>query len=989
MAILQRSKKSILGLDVQLGNIETNISNNAINISNEITNRISSAASIQSQVTTNKSKVDILNADTLTVGSVDYKINQITNSLAVATNVYTKAESDTLLDAKINNTLTLSTVTIENKLVTQTELATKANTSTIYTKSETDTLLNGKAEASKTYTKTEVDTALTNKADLSTTYTKTTVDTLLSPKANSADVYTKSEVDTQFGTVLVDADTISPVTTLNKIATYTELSTKANSNDVYTKTEINSTMSNVLVDSDVVTAVSTGNKVVTEYELSTKANTTDTYTKTQVDTALTTKANSTVAGKVGPSLIVVDETNKADGKVLSFNNISGNLEYVVQTGGAILNDTVTNATNGWSSTKIYSELSKKVDASTVYTKSETDGLISTAGQGIKYSVVDAAALNALNGMVVDEQAIVEANRYVYKYNGTTWIQFYAMDASHNHDDKYYTETETNTLLSTKANTVDTYTKTQVDTALTTKANSTVAGKVGPSLIVVDETNKADGKILSFSNTSGNLEYVSYDSTNIIDDTTSVSNKVYSSNKTDSLLSLKANAADLYTKSTIDTKMSAVLVDGDSISTVTDSNKLATATELNLKANVNDVYTQSQVNTFLAAKVNTSDVKTAITATNKVVTEAEIIGKVDTSSVYTKSEIDTSLSNKANNGDAYTKSETNNLLNTKLNSNLTVTAVTTTNKIITQTEVAGLATIANIYTKTEVNNLLAPKFSQDNAVSTVNDGNKLVTQTELATKVNLADVKSAITTGNKMVTESDITSAINVYKSTVGVFPSLVVDRKTLSVKSSVNLDYVFQFGLSSTPYGNKCVGDEIVIYNFYENGDASVFETVKIFDDKHAEISVTLSDTSEESKYTGKTVKITYLTTELIIVPGTDINHPIIINVGVDFEAQGGGTTSYALDFAAASYYKIIFADGYYTTIVHDTNHTNFHATNSTDYQAVHYSPNNEIQSYGWVGITDEVQYIIYNWTMAFANVSGTNYTLSFTRNAAVGGGFL
>jgi len=945
MAILKRSKKSILGLDIQLGNIETNIAVNGSNLSTEISNRVSGDANIQTQMNTEKSRIDLLVADDSTTGSVDYKVATAVNALATATNVYTKSETDTLLDAKIDGVLALSTISSTNKVVTQTELASKANAVEVYSKSETDTFLNGKADASSTYTKTEVDTSLANKADASTTYTKTEVDSAISPKANSADVYTKSEIDT--------------------------------------------TMGNVLVDSDTVTAVSAGNKVVTETELSTKANSADVYTQTQLDNALVGKADSSVSGKVGPSLVIVDETNKADAKVLSFNNTTGNLEYVDQTGGATINDTVTNATEGWSSNKISSELSTKADASSVYTKTETDGLVSAASQGIKYTVATVSDLSNITGMSTDDQALVNEDRYVYKYDGSNWSQFYAMDAAHNHDDRYYTETEMDAFLGDKANSADVYTKSEIDTSLSGKADVASTGKVGPSLVTVDETNKADGKILSYNNATGNLEYVDQDGSGIINDSAAAADTTYSSNKINTELSLKANAADVYTKTETDTFNGTVLVDGDTLTTVDGANKIVTETELNTKANSADVYTKTQIDTSLNGKVNTSDVKTAIAGDNKVVTESDIVGKADVSSVYTKAESDTNLANKANVGESYTKAEDDNLLSGKLDTTLTVTSATAGNKIVTETEISGLANASDVYTKTETNNLLTPKFDQTNAVSTVDGTNKIVTETELATKVNVADVKTTISAGNKVVTESDVAAAITASENAAATAPELVVDRPTLSTKSSSGLDYVFEFTLSKTPHGSVCVGDEITIYNFYEDGTATTFENVSIFNDKHGEISATLASTDDESKYSGKTVKITYLSTDTAPTPGSDAQNPIIINAGIDFEDQGDGTTDYNLDYSAGLYYRVVFTDGYYTNINHDTTHTGFHATNSTDYQAFHYKADDTLMSQAWVGQTDEAQYVTYNWTMSFANVSGATYKVSFTRDAAVGGGGL
>ena len=84
------------------------------------------------------------------------------------------------------------------------------NKPVVYTKSETNALLDEKADKSTTYTKTETDGLLDAKADKATTYTKSETDTLLDAKANKAttlagygitDAYTKAEVDAKVASV--------------------------------------------------------------------------------------------------------------------------------------------------------------------------------------------------------------------------------------------------------------------------------------------------------------------------------------------------------------------------------------------------------------------------------------------------------------------------------------------------------------------------------------------------------------------------------------------------------------------------------------------------------------------------------------------------------------------------------------------------------------------------------------------------------------------
>ena len=88
------------------------------------------------------------------------------NGKADANNVYTKAETDNLLNDKADAA----------------DLAAKADANNVYTKAETDNLLNDKADAAD----------LAAKADANNVYTKAETDNLLGDKADAADLATKA-----------------------------------------------------------------------------------------------------------------------------------------------------------------------------------------------------------------------------------------------------------------------------------------------------------------------------------------------------------------------------------------------------------------------------------------------------------------------------------------------------------------------------------------------------------------------------------------------------------------------------------------------------------------------------------------------------------------------------------------------------------------------------------------------------------------------------
>lgn len=77
---------------------------------------------------------------------------------------------------------------------TKTEMANKADATSVYTKTETDGLLNAKANSADVYTKTEVDDIADG------------LEEEIGKKANAADVYTKTEADEAIGKAVAAAD---------------------------------------------------------------------------------------------------------------------------------------------------------------------------------------------------------------------------------------------------------------------------------------------------------------------------------------------------------------------------------------------------------------------------------------------------------------------------------------------------------------------------------------------------------------------------------------------------------------------------------------------------------------------------------------------------------------------------------------------------------------------------------------------------------------
>jgi len=111
----------------------------------------------------------------------------------------------------LNNLPQINGITLQgNKTGSQLGLA---QADEVYTKTQTDTMLNLKADKSTTYTKSEADTLLNAKADKSTTYNKTETDTLLNAKQNTINDLASIRQGASKGATSVQPSAISDMAT--------------------------------------------------------------------------------------------------------------------------------------------------------------------------------------------------------------------------------------------------------------------------------------------------------------------------------------------------------------------------------------------------------------------------------------------------------------------------------------------------------------------------------------------------------------------------------------------------------------------------------------------------------------------------------------------------------------------------------------------------------------------------------------------------------
>lgn len=85
------------------------------------------------------------------------------------------------------------------------------------------------------------------------------------------------------------------------------------------------------------------------------------------------------------------------------------------------------------------------DTDKVYSADKIVSLLTAIGTyGIKYSWADSIERAAQTGMSEGDLGIQQDTREVYRYDGAAWQFFFDLDGIHDHDSRYYTETELNT-----------------------------------------------------------------------------------------------------------------------------------------------------------------------------------------------------------------------------------------------------------------------------------------------------------------------------------------------------------------------------------------------------------------------------------------------------------------------------------------------------------------------------------------------------------------
>lgn len=341
----------------------------------------------------------------------------------------------------------------------------------------------------------------------------------------------------------------------------------------------------ILTGDDIATITVNGRVSYLKYDASSKANVSDVYTKTQVDNALDDKAD--VATTYTKTEVDTELALKAD-QSTTYTKTEVDTELALKA----------DQSTTYTKTEVDTELALKADASTTYSKSEVDTALSAkADQSTTYTKTE-----------VDTALATKANQ------STT-----------------YTKTEVDTALAAKANQSTTYTKTEVDTAVATKSTVTITPSFNTGVKVADYTIDGVAGVIKVDKTGSDVSVTPSILTGTTIGTITVDEVDYEFKFDDSD---KADAATTYTKTQVDTALSAK---ADASTTYT---KTEVDTALSGKADTSTTYTKTEVDTALAAKADQS------TTYTKTETDTLLLSKANQSTTYTKTEVDTALSSKS-------------------------------------------------------------------------------------------------------------------------------------------------------------------------------------------------------------------------------------------------------------------------------------------------------------------------------------------------------
>ena len=555
--------------------------------------------------------------------------------------VYTKTQNDASFLLKAN------VVDVYTKTLIDSYLALKANVTDSHSKTVVDTYLSLKSNAADVYTKTQNDASFALKANVADVYTKALVDSYLALKANASNAiftnllqgqtaYFSGNVSMASVLNLQNNLNVAGTSSFNGPVSFTGTVTGL---PVYTSGSLN--LGNVANTAPSGLPISTA----TQTALNLKANSADVYTTTQINTSLALKANAAeVYTKTQNDASFALKANVADVYTKTQNDASFLLKA--------------NVADSYTKTQIDSSLALKANVADYYTKTLIDNSLALKANANNADITGYIQTNQLKMLGVPTTSIYADTSKGFIIHPTR-LQF-AISS-----------------LATPA----------INESVIAMDNSLIylnRPVYIPSALLTGQEALFNGNITALTNLNvqGNLDVYGTSSFNgPVNFTGSVSGlPVYSlgtlglgnvantspsglpiSTAAQTALNLKANSADVYTTTQIDSSLA-------------------------LKANVADVYTKTQNNVSFALKANVADVYT------KTQNDASFLLKANVADVYTKTQNDASFLLKANVADVYTKT-------------------------LNDASFALKANVADVYTKAAVDTALALRATTDNAVFT--------------------------------------------------------------------------------------------------------------------------------------------------------------------------------------------------------------------------------------------------------------------------------
>ena len=512
-----------------------------------------------------------------------------------------------------------------------------------------------KETAESTYAKKS---EIANKADKATTlagygiedaYTKSQVDTELAKKLDSTTASsTYATITTVDGIEEVIPEEASSDNQLVTSDTLSEYSTKSVADTLYAAKSVESTVSSLSTKIDGKADKAT---TLEGYGI------TDAYTSEEVDSKLSAKLDTATASSTYATVTtvngieeVIPEEASTENKLVDTNAMN-----------TALADKADASDLGTMASKNADDYSTKAVADTLYAAKSVENTVSTLTTTVasKANTADVYTQTAADGKFALKTDVSTISGKIPEAASTT--------------NKLVDNTSMTSALAGKANSADVYTKGDVDSKLSAKLDSATATSTYATITSVDAKADADnvytkdevdtalGKKLdttTATSTYATQTSLTSHTTNTENphsvtkaqvglgnvDNTSDANKPIST-ATQAALNLKANSADVYNKSQVDTELAKKL------DSTTASSTYATKTELSQQvASVYKVKGSVATESALPQEGNTTgDVYNVETDGSNYVWDGtqwdKLGGTVDLSNYYTKSQVDTELGKK--------------------------------------------------------------------------------------------------------------------------------------------------------------------------------------------------------------------------------------------------------------------------------------------------------------------------------------------------------